>query len=226
MTRHFQFITVPDPTERISPQSRKLAHSHVVRQRHANARYSRIKSYQGKLRVRQSPPGDAVQTNNAFQSRMISYCMDPFSALIRPLTSQEYRLLDYCTYGIGSLRPVSPCQNAGNPVVLESNVAADVGVTVPYKVTYCDLLRDQILRDWVGLALNNENLLDSAIFLSASQDLLRADPTNPTLKTMTLSYKQKGLRTLRKALCSSEEAYNLARIAQALALAFSEVISS
>ncbi|KAI1070692.1 hypothetical protein LB507_006647 [Fusarium sp. FIESC RH6] len=196
MTRHFQFITVPDPTERISPQLRKLAHSHVLRQRHANARHSRIKSYQGKLRVRQSPPGDAVQTNNAFQSRMISYCMDPFSALIRPLTSQEYHLLDYY-----------------------------VGVTVPYKVTYCDLLRDQILRDWVGLALNNENLLDSAIFLSASQDLLRADPTNPTLKTMTLSYKQKGLCTLRRALCSSEEAYNLARIAQALALAFSEVIS-
>ena len=109
--------------------------------------------------------------------------------------------------------------------ILRSNAVADVGVTVPYKVTYCDLLRDQILRDWVGLALNNENLLDSAIFLSASQDLLRADPTNPTLKTMTLSYKQKGLCTLRRALCSSEEAYNLARIAQALALAFSEVIS-
>ena len=107
MTRHFQFITVPDPTERISPRSRKLAHSHVLRQRHANARRSRIKSYQDKLGVRQSPPGDAVQTNNAFQSRMISYCMDPFSSLIRQLTSQEYRLLDYCTYGIGYTSPES-----------------------------------------------------------------------------------------------------------------------
>jgi hypothetical protein len=71
----------------------------------------------------------------------------------------------------------------------------------------------------------NENLLDSAIFLSASQDMLRADPTNPALKEMTLWYKQKGLCTLRTALSSSEQIYNLARIAQALALAFEEVIA-
>jgi len=106
-----------------------------------------------------------------------------------------------------------------------SNAVADVGVTVPYKVTYCDLVRDQILKEWVGLAMINENLLDSAIFLSASQDMLRADPTNPALKQMTLWYKQKGLCTLRKALSSSEQIYNLARIAQALALAFEEVFA-
>jgi hypothetical protein len=97
MTRHFQFIAVPDPTERISPHSKRLAHSHVLRQRHRDERRSRTKAYQDRLQVRQSPSKAAEQSDSPFQSRMISYCKDPFSALIRPLSSQEYHLLDYCT---------------------------------------------------------------------------------------------------------------------------------
>ncbi|KAM0227106.1 hypothetical protein ACHAP5_012245 [Fusarium lateritium] len=195
MTSQFQFITVPDPTAGISPQSRKLVYSHVLRQRHAKERLSRTKAYQDKPRVRQDPDEATGQSDNLFQSRMLGYCKDPFSALIRPLTTQEYFLLDYY-----------------------------VGVTVPYKVTYCDLLRERILEDWVGLAMVNENLLDSAIFLSASQDMLRACPDNLMLKQMTLWYKQKGLCTLRKAVSSSDQVFSLARVAQALALAFDEVI--
>jgi hypothetical protein len=94
---------------------------------------------------------------------------------------------------------------------------------VPLKVTYCDLLKDQILKDWVGLAIIDENLLDSAIFLSASQDMLRACPNNPMLKQMTLEYKQKSLSTLRKTVSSSEQVFSLATVAQALSLAFDEV---
>lgn len=96
---------------------------------------------------------------------------------------------------------------------------------MPYKVLYCNLLEDQILKDWVGLAMVDENLLESAIFLSASQELLRVCPNNPMLKRMTLEYKQKGLCTLRKAVSSSEQIFSLANVAQALALAFDEVVT-
>ncbi|KIL88231.1 hypothetical protein FAVG1_08310 [Fusarium avenaceum] len=197
MTHRFQFIPVPDPTERISPQSRKLAHSHALRQRHAKERRSRTKAYQDKIQVRQSPKWDTEQPHNVFQSRMLSYYKDPFSALIRPLTSQEYFLLNHY-----------------------------VSVSVPYKVLCCSLLEDQILKDWVGLAMIDENLLESAIFLSASQELLCACPDNPALKKMTLEYRQKGLCTLRKALSSSEQVFSLVNVAQALALAFDEVITT
>ncbi|KAH6951962.1 hypothetical protein DER45DRAFT_636229 [Fusarium avenaceum] len=98
----------------------------------------------------------------------------------------------------------------------------DVSVSVPYKVLCCSLLEDQILKDWVGLAMIDENLLESAIFLSASQELLCACPDNPVLKKMTLEYRQKSLCTLRKALSSSEQVFSLVNIAQALALAFDE----
>jgi hypothetical protein len=104
MTRQFQFITVPGPTERISPQSKKLAHSHVLRQRHAKERRSRTKAYQDNIRVRQGPDCNTEQSGNLFQSRMLGYSKDPFSAVIRPLTSQEYVLLDYCTYRVTLLR--------------------------------------------------------------------------------------------------------------------------
>lgn len=96
---------------------------------------------------------------------------------------------------------------------------------MPYKVLCCSLLEDQILKDWVGLAMIDENLLESAIFLSASQELLCACPDNPALSKMTLEYRQKGLCTLRKALSSSEQVFSLVNVAQALALAFDEVIT-
>lgn len=97
---------------------------------------------------------------------------------------------------------------------------------MPFKVSYCDLLKDKILKDWVGLAITDENLLDTAILLSASQDMLYASPDNPMLKQMTLEYKQKGLRTLLKAVSSSNQVPTLTTVALALALAFDEVITA
>jgi hypothetical protein len=87
-------------------------------------------------------------------------------------------------------------------------------------------LKDKILTDWIGLAITDESLLDTAIFLSASQDMLCASPDNAMLRKMTLEYKQKGLCTLLRAVSSSNQVPTLTTVAQALALAFDEVITA
>ncbi|KAF5667110.1 hypothetical protein FHETE_5813 [Fusarium heterosporum] len=208
MACRFQFINIPHPTGQISPQSRKLAHSHVLRQRHAKQRQSRTEAYQ-RVRI-QKKPGSAVgQLEDQFQSRMLDHCKDPFSALSRPLTPQEYFLLDYW--------PVS-------------DLMADIHVIVPYTAANCRFFatlkfhQGRILSDWVGLAITDPNLLDTAILLASCQHMLRSNPNNPTLKYMALEYKHRGIQALRKAVDSLGNAASPVTLAQSLALAFDECV--
>lgn len=76
------------------------------------------------------------------------------------------------------------------------------------------------MRDWVGLAITDEDFLDTGILLSACQNLLRSNPGNPVLTQMALQYKQRGLQTLRRAL---GESVSVLTVAVALSLALDEV---
>lgn len=100
MAAQFQFVTVSNPTKSGSSESRKLNHSHIMRQVHAKKRLLQMQRFQnesincgtkpnlGIFKPFLSSPLHQVFTNTK----------DPFSSLARPLLSEEYFLLDHCMF--------------------------------------------------------------------------------------------------------------------------------
>lgn len=84
----------------------------------------------------------------------------------------------------------------------------------------------QILREWVGLAMTNKNLLDSAILLKACRDILHSKPDDNNLTQLALKYKQIGLEWLRYAVTGVAPSINVVTVAMSLALALDEVSSA
>ncbi|KAH6887046.1 hypothetical protein B0T10DRAFT_539215 [Thelonectria olida] len=198
MPRQFQFVSVSNPTEPVSSDVRKLTHSHAIRQVHAEERRLRTQRYRREV-LRARAEENRALLDPGFVSRMLSYGRDPFSTLARPLSSQEHFLLDHY-----------------------------VRVVVPYSAMHCGLFEypgdhhGQILRDWVGLAITDKNLLDAAVLLSACRNILHSKPDDLTLTQMTLQYKQRGLQTLRQAVGGVSSPVNILTVAKALALSFDE----
>lgn len=107
MSRPIQYLFVAnksDPTQPSSPDSRKSTHSHVMRQAHARKRRLQTQKYQKESNNGSSGLNhdvaflkETVVLSNPF-SDSINYTIgkDPFSSLARPLTSDEYFLLDHC----------------------------------------------------------------------------------------------------------------------------------
>lgn len=123
MPRKFQFIAVSDPTEPISSESRKLTNSHVIRQRHAKERRLRTQSYQRALpRVQEEQ--DAMLSRwhvSKSLTGVLDYSRDPFSALPKPLSSQDYFLLHHCTLDVLVI-----CSNPQKPE------GTGLGIVTPY----------------------------------------------------------------------------------------------
>lgn len=98
MARQFQFVSASKPTEHVSSESRKLNHSHVMRHVHAKKRRLRTQRHQDELinaRMEQDlTTSEMILSSPSIQS--FANSKDPFSSLARPLSSEEYFLLDHC----------------------------------------------------------------------------------------------------------------------------------
>jgi hypothetical protein len=100
MRRKFQFVAVSNQTGSVPSELRKSAHSHTIRQAHAHQRHLRMLRYQREIMQARAEvnlevfePGFVTPL-----SRMLNFDKDHFSALPRVLSSQEYFLLNHCTY--------------------------------------------------------------------------------------------------------------------------------
>ncbi|KAI3316642.1 hypothetical protein HD806DRAFT_517021 [Xylariaceae sp. AK1471] len=202
MARQFQFVSVLKPTEHVSSESRKLNHSHVMLHVHAKKRRLRTQRHQNELinvRVEQ----DLTTSETALSSPLIqrfANSKDPFSSLARPLSSEEYFLLDHY-----------------------------IQVVVPYSIGHCGLFDDngdrrkQMLQEWVGLAITDDTFMTVAILLSTCRYILLDRPGDPFFTRMALRYKQICLRSLRLEIERKPSYVNVMSVAKALALAIDEV---
>ncbi|KAF5692114.1 UPF0136 domain-containing protein [Fusarium globosum] len=131
--------------------------------------------------------------------RVLGYSRDPFAALPKQLLSHETFLLDHY-----------------------------VRVVVPYNVRTCRLFNQMndheghVMRDWVGLAITDSDLLSSIILLGACRHILTNNP-NSGLMQAALQYKYNGLKALRHAVSGASPTLSAVTIAKACAMALDEV---
>lgn len=245
MARQFQFVTVSNPTEPASSESRKLNHSHVMRQAHAKKRRLQTQRYQNESIICGTKQDLTIFKSvlSSPLSHVFTNSKDPFSSLARPLTSEEYFLLDHCMF----IDAMSDCLPGHHFVILTfgmgfsssytldpfrsdiSNSITDIQVIVPYSVGHCGLFdypgdhRTQMLREWVGLAITDDALMVAAVLLSTCRYILLDQPDHPVFTRMALQYKQICLRTLRQEISTKSSPINAMTVAKAVALAIDEV---
>jgi len=176
-------------------------------------------------------------------SQVFTNSKDPFSSLARPLTSDEYFLLDHCMF----IDATPDCLAGHHFVILAfgmgfsssytldpfrsdiSNSIADIQVVVPFSVGHCGLFnqpgdhRTQMLREWVGLAITDDALMVAAVLLTTCRYILQNQPDHPVFTRMALQYKQICLRTLRQEISTKSSPINVMTVAKAVALAIDEV---
>ncbi|RKK93622.1 hypothetical protein BFJ68_g15479 [Fusarium oxysporum] len=117
-------------------------------------------------------------------NKLLGYGRDPFDALPKQLLSHENFLLDHY-----------------------------VGVVVPHNVKTCRLFNQmkdheaKVMRDWVGLAITDSDLLCSIIFLGACRHILISNPKSG-LTQVALQYKYNGLKALRHAVSGASPTVN------------------
>ncbi|KAL3484062.1 hypothetical protein BJX62DRAFT_60909 [Aspergillus germanicus] len=162
MPLRFYFVTVSDPTEVPSSESKKVAYSHAFRQAHAQRRRQQTEQY--RRYTHHSVPANTVPT--AFEaaisissplSQAFNSNKDLFSSLARPLSSVEYRLLNHYVH-----------------------------VIVPKTTGHCSLFdypgdhKTQLLHEWFGLAVADDTLMVAAVLLSTCRYILQfQQPDNP-----------------------------------------------
>lgn len=251
----FQFVTVSDPTQPACSESRKVTHSHVMRQAHARKRHLEIQRYQNESRICSSGTKQDVTTlkvsllSSPLSNQVNdSIGKDPFSSLARPLTSEEYFLLDHCMLMFKHasrawlwarlsqcpklvLYTLDPLRfDAGTLTKHHSNPKADIKIVTPYSIGHCGLFdcpgdhKTQMLREWVGLAITDDALMVAAVLLSTCRSILLDRPDHPVFTRMALQYKQICLRTLRQEITAlRQDSINVMTVAKAVALAIDEV---
>ena len=248
MARRFQFVSASKPTEHVSSESRKLNHSHVMRHVHAKKRRLRTQRYQDEL-INVGMEQDLMTSETVLSSppvQRFADSRDPFSSLARPLSSEEYFLLDHCMcidalpdypglispFLVWADSPISPNLPNHMTYPLRSNMPdliVDIQVVVPYTIGHCDLFdgdgdhRKQMLREWVGLAVTDDTFMTVAILLSTCRYMLLYQPGEPLFTRMALRYKQICLHSLRLEIESKPSSVNVMSVAKALALAVDEV---
>lgn len=78
------------------------------------------------------------------------------------------------------------------------------------------------MRDWVGLAITDSDLLCSSILLGACRDILSSNP-NCGLMQAALQYKFNGLKALLHAVSGASPTLSAMAIAKACAITLDEV---
>ncbi|KAF5620827.1 hypothetical protein F52700_11153 [Fusarium sp. NRRL 52700] len=130
---------------------------------------------------------------------VLGYSRDPFAALPKQLLSHENFLLDHY-----------------------------IRVVVSYNVNTCCVLNQMndhvgnVMRDWVGLAITDSDLLCSIILLGACRHIISNNP-NSGLIQAALQYKYNGLKALRHAVSGASPTLSALTIAKACAMALDEV---
>ncbi|KAH7139636.1 hypothetical protein B0J13DRAFT_504888 [Dactylonectria estremocensis] len=197
MPRQFHFVSVVGPAEPSSTESRTAAHAHAIRRAHANARRIRTQRYQASVR-------DHGKDLTTGAGSMHSHGLpDPFSALVKPLSSEDQFLLHHYVQNV-----------------------------VPLFYTHCpsyngnikSVDQSEVLQDWVGLATTDSDLLN-AIFLGACRDILLRRSHDQHLMQKALKYKQHCLEVLRKALAPPSKMNNLT-VAKAIAMVLDDILSA
>ncbi|CAH0051278.1 unnamed protein product [Clonostachys solani] len=219
MPREFQFVAVLRPTEPVPSETRKLTHSHARRETHAMKKRLRIQRCRAK--ATQAHAENAVAVFDppflGLPRSIVSSRKDIFSVLPRPLSHQEHFLLDHFFSKHPYLHP---------PLLIP---ATDVRIVVPHATATChDLFsapgdhQERVFREWVGLAVTDQDLLDTAVLLRAGRHILETRPDDTALSRMVLLYKQRGLQRLRRLLSGMSLRANALIIAMALSLAMDE----
>ncbi|KAL2820657.1 hypothetical protein BJX63DRAFT_379851 [Aspergillus granulosus] len=202
MARRFQFVTVSNPTEAPSSESKKLAYSHAFRQAHAQRRREQTEKHRketASVPVNKVFPASEEAISSPL-SQVLNSNKDLFSSIARPLSSVEYFLLDHYVH-----------------------------VIVPLTTGHCGLFdhpgdhNTQLLREWVGLAVADDTLMVAAILLSTCRYILQVQPGNLIFVRLALQYKQICLQTLRQEVNNRSAPVNAMTVAKALALALDEV---
>ncbi|KAF5974843.1 hypothetical protein FCOIX_8034 [Fusarium coicis] len=152
-----------------------------------------------RLRMQKHQEDMARNAERTSLSRVLGYSCDPFAALPKQLLSHETFLLDHY-----------------------------IRVVVPYNVKTCrlfDQMNDHVghvMRDWVGLAITDSDLLCSIILLGACRHIVSNNP-NSGLMQAALQYKYNGLKALRHAVSGASPTLSTVTIAKACAMALDEV---
>ncbi|KAH8174422.1 hypothetical protein LIA77_05841 [Sarocladium implicatum] len=215
MECQFRFVTTTSPSGRVSSQTRKTNHSHVMRHVHQKKRLSRIQQNRDAVAVAGADADEdagavrQVQTEvhvpavdpRTAQIQRYGSSRDPFSTLARPLSSEEYSLLNNYVH-----------------------------VVMPSAIGHCGLYlsdteqgRIEILKEWVSLAVGDPTFMVLAILLKTCRYILRTRPDDPVIKQMILHYKQICLQAVRDELQRPSYQVTLLSIAKSLAFAIDEV---
>ncbi|KAF5589629.1 hypothetical protein FPCIR_6721 [Fusarium pseudocircinatum] len=152
-----------------------------------------------RLRMQKHQEDMARNAENTSLNKVLGYGHDPFASLPKQLLSHENFLLDHY-----------------------------IRVVVPYNVKTCrlfDQMNDHVghvMRDWVGLAITDSDLLCSIILLGACRHIISNNP-NSGLMQAALQYKYSGLKALRHAVSGASPILSAVTIAKACAMALDEV---
>ncbi|KAF5678196.1 hypothetical protein FDENT_9000 [Fusarium denticulatum] len=152
-----------------------------------------------RLRMQKHQEDMARNAENTSLNKVLGYGRDPFAALPKQLLSHENFLLDHY-----------------------------IRVVVPYNVKTCRLFNKMndheghVMRDWVGLAITDSDLLCSIILLGACRHILTNNPSSG-LMPAALQYKYNGIKALRHAVSGASPAVSALTIAKACAMALDEV---
>ncbi|KAI8716136.1 Epimerase domain-containing protein [Fusarium sp. LHS14.1] len=202
MPRQFQFVAVSNPTGPVPSESRKLSHAHVTREAHAKERRLRVQRYR-KETMQSLTERLAGDETPSLLVEIPECCKSLFSASALSLSPQERFLLDHY-----------------------------IRIVVPYSAVHCGLFdypgdhgpddhTREILKDWVGLAMTDKDLLDTALLLKACRSILRSKPGDPAMTQMALQYRQRGLQSLQQALTKP---VSIITVTMAFALVFDEEV--
>ncbi|KAF5631174.1 aldehyde reductase 2 [Fusarium tjaetaba] len=152
-----------------------------------------------RLRMQKHQEDMARNAESTSLNKVLGYSRDPFAALPKQLLSYENFLLDHY-----------------------------IRVVVPYNVKTCRLFNKMndheghVMRDWVGLAITDSDLLCSIILLGACRHIISNNP-NSGLMPAALQYKYSGLKALRHAVSGASPTLSALTIAKACAMALDEV---
>ncbi|KAH7200972.1 hypothetical protein BKA60DRAFT_612593 [Fusarium oxysporum] len=152
-----------------------------------------------RLRMQKHQEDMSRNAESTSLSKVLGYGRDPFAALPKQLLSHENFLLNHY-----------------------------IRVVVPHNVKTCRLFNQmndhegRVMRDWVGLAITDSDLLCSIILLGACRHILISNPKSG-LTQVALQYKYNGLKALRHAVSGASPTVNALTIAKACAMALDEM---
>ncbi|KAK4111518.1 hypothetical protein N656DRAFT_769179 [Canariomyces notabilis] len=208
MARQFRFVAVSNPTQAPSPESRKQDYSHAFRQAHAQRRRKQTERYRKGILLASGPvikvlpqaaSEEAPFSSPLSQVTVLNNNKDPFSSMARPLSSVEYFLLHHY------IHVIIPSTLGHCSLFSSSSSSSDHPYPSPGTV---ESHKTQLLREWVGLAITDNDLMTAAVLLSTCRYIIQQvqPDKKPVFARLALQYKQTCLETLRQKVNNNTSA--------------------